>query len=158
MGPADSSRVSRARPYSGAGREATPLPRTGLSPSVVGHSGPVPLRGGLVTPMCPVLQPRPDESGWFRLIRFRSPLLTESRLLSSPPGNEMFQFPGFATRHLWIQCRSVRESRPQSSFDSSAGLIAVFHALRRLLAPRHPPHSQSTWFMPLYSKEDFQTS
>jgi hypothetical protein len=45
----------------------------------------------------PVLQPQPDESGWFGLVRVRSPLLTESRLLSFPPGTEMFQFPGFAT-------------------------------------------------------------
>jgi len=30
------------------------------------------------------------------LIRFRSPLLAESRLMSFPPGTEMFQFPGFA--------------------------------------------------------------
>lgn len=45
----------------------------------------------------PVLQPHSDESGWFRLVRVRSPLLTESRLLSFPPGSEMFQFPGFAT-------------------------------------------------------------
>src|SRR5437763_16628895 len=135
MGPADSSRVSRARPYSGAGREAAPLPRTGLSPTVVGHSGPVPLRGGLVTPMCPVLQPRPDESGRFGLVPFRSPLLRESLLLSSPGGTEMFQFPPFAARHLWIQCRLIRGPRDQSSFDSSPGLIAVFHALRRLLAP-----------------------
>ena len=44
----------------------------------------------------PVLQPHPDESGWFRLIRVRSPLLTESRFLSFPPGTEMFQFPGLA--------------------------------------------------------------
>src|SRR4051812_4755764 len=36
-------------------------------------------------------------SGWFRLVRFRSPLLTESRFLSLPPGTEMFQFPGLAT-------------------------------------------------------------
>ena len=32
----------------------------------------------------------------FGLFRFRSPLLTESLLLSFPPGSEMFQFPGFA--------------------------------------------------------------
>lgn len=31
----------------------------------------------------------------FGLIRFRSPLLTESMSLSFPPGTEMFQFPGF---------------------------------------------------------------
>jgi hypothetical protein len=30
----------------------------------------------------------------FRLFPFRSPLLRESRLLSFPPGTEMFQFPG----------------------------------------------------------------
>src|SRR5262249_18885789 len=48
-------------------------------------------------PICSVLQPHPDESGWFGLVRFRSPLLTESLLLSSPPGTEMFQFPGFAS-------------------------------------------------------------
>ena len=33
----------------------------------------------------------------FGLFRVRSPLLTESLLLSFPPGTEMFQFPGFAT-------------------------------------------------------------
>ena len=31
------------------------------------------------------------------LLRFRSPLLAESRLMSVPPGTEMFQFPGFAS-------------------------------------------------------------
>ena len=31
----------------------------------------------------------------FSLIRFRSPLLTESRLLSLPVGTEMFHFPTF---------------------------------------------------------------
>src|SRR3984957_9011645 len=38
----------------------------------------------------------------------------------------------------------VRVSRPQRSFDSSTGLFAVFHALHRLLAPRHPPHALSS--------------
>ena len=37
------------------------------------------------------------------LVRVRSPLLTESRLMSFPPGTEMFQFPGFASPHLCIQ-------------------------------------------------------
>ncbi len=31
------------------------------------------------------------------LFRFRSPLLTESRLMSFPPATEMFQFAGFAS-------------------------------------------------------------
>ena len=32
---------------------------------------------------------------WFSLFRFRSPLLTESRLFSLPVGTEMFHFPTF---------------------------------------------------------------
>ena len=44
----------------------------------------------------------PDSSGLVRqatgLVRVRSPLLAESRLMSFPPGTEMFQFPGFASR------------------------------------------------------------
>src|SRR5690606_13142100 len=80
------------------------------------------LRCRLVTPMCPALQPHPDESGWFGLVRFRSPLLTESLLLSFPPGTAMCQFPGCATYAYGFSVRRYRESRPQRSFDSSAGL------------------------------------
>ena len=43
-----------------------------------------------------VLQPRTRNLVRFRLIRFRSPLLTESRLISFPRGTEMFQFPRLA--------------------------------------------------------------
>ena len=39
----------------------------------------------------------------FSLIRFRSPLLTESRLLSLPVGTEMFHFPTFPPTALYIQ-------------------------------------------------------
>ena len=42
-------------------------------------------------------------ASWFGLFPFRSPLLRESRLLSSPPGTKMFQFPGCALHALWIQ-------------------------------------------------------
>ena len=45
----------------------------------------------------------PDGSGLLScatgLVRVRSPLLTESRLMSFPPGTEMFQFPGFASHN-----------------------------------------------------------
>ena len=41
----------------------------------------------------------------FSLIRFRSPLLTESRLLSLPVGTEMFHFPTFPPLALYIQAR-----------------------------------------------------
>jgi hypothetical protein len=39
----------------------------------------------------------------FRLIPFRSPLLRESLLLSSPRGTQMFQFPRFPLPALYIQ-------------------------------------------------------
>src|SRR4051794_17196688 len=38
------------------------------------------------------------------LLRFRSPLLPESRLMSVPPGTEMFQFPGFASAPYGFRC------------------------------------------------------
>src|SRR5919206_4356522 len=41
----------------------------------------------------------------FSLIRFRSPLLTESRLLSPPVGTEMFHFPTFPLLTLCVQVR-----------------------------------------------------
>src|SRR5260370_5141552 len=46
--------------------------------------------------------------------------------------------------HLWIGCMVIRASRDQRAFDHFPGLIAVFHALHRLLAPRHPPHALSS--------------
>ena len=84
-------------------------------------------------------------------IRFRSPLLTESRLISFPPGTEMFQFPGFAPNGLCIQplvtpsgCPvtpgfPIRRSPDQSLFDSSPRHIAAYHVLPRFSTPRHPP-------------------
>ena len=91
----------------------------------------------------------------FGLFPFRSPLLRESSFLSIPPVTEMFQFAGLAARHLWIQCRLIRESRNCRSFVSSSGLFADFHALLRLLMPRHPPcalsslttNIQSSWIV-----------
>ena len=40
---------------------------------------------------------------WFGLLRFRSPLLTESQLFSFPMGTEMFHFPTFPPTPLYIQ-------------------------------------------------------
>ena len=34
-----------------------------------------------------------EQAPWFSLFRFRSPLLTESRVMSVPQGTEMFHFP-----------------------------------------------------------------
>jgi hypothetical protein len=66
---------------------------TGLSPSLVCHSGQF---GWGTSAWWAVLQPPGDVSPGFGPFPVRSPLLRESLLLSLPPGTEMFQFPGFA--------------------------------------------------------------
>ena len=81
-------------------------------------------------------------------MRFRSPLLSQSRFLSFPPGTEMVHFPGFARTCLCIQQAVLRfypsgfphsdipESKPACG---SSRLIAACHVLHRHLLPRHPP-------------------
>jgi hypothetical protein len=73
------------------------------------------------------------------LVRFRSPLLSESRLISVPLLTEMFQFSRFAPRTLWIQVRvplrvgfPIRTSPDQSLLADSSGLFAGCHVLHRL--------------------------
>ena len=77
MVPPCSDRIARVPPYS---CPVITLTRTGLSP---------------ISPAFPCGSDE-DLTGT-GLIRVRSPLLTESRLMSFPPGTEMFQFPRFAS-------------------------------------------------------------
>src|SRR6266550_1967083 len=46
-----------------------------------------------------------------KLFRFRSPLLSESRLISVPLPTEMFQFRRFASLTLWIRVRMTLAGR-----------------------------------------------
>ena len=58
------------------------------------------------SPSTPNTQLLPDITRTrFSLFRFRSPLLTESRLLSLPVGTEMFHFPTFPPLALCVQAR-----------------------------------------------------
>ena len=92
----------------------------------------------------------PDGSGYVDvitgLVRVRSPLLTESRLMSFPPGTEMFQFPGFASVTYGFSAGyRISGGFPHSEICGSKGarpspqLIAACHVLHRLSVPRHPP-------------------
>ena len=57
-------------------------------------------------PTTPPTQPLPGITRMrFSLLRFRSPLLSESQLFSLPVGTEMFHFPTFPPRTLYIQMR-----------------------------------------------------
>ena len=82
------------------------------------------------------------------LVRVRSPLLAESRLMSFPPATEMFQFAGFASAPYGFRCGyRLRGGLPHSEIPGSTiarispGLIAACHALHRLSVPRHPPNA-----------------
>ena len=86
-------------------------------------------------------------------MRFRSPLLSQSRFLSFPPGTEMVHFPGFARSQLWIHwdvhrfylCGFPHSEIPGSMpACGSPRLIAACHVLHRLLLPRHPPCALSS--------------
>ncbi len=84
------------------------------------------------------------------LVRFRSPLLAESRLMSVPPATEMFQFAGFASRTYGFSAGYPQElplagGLPHSEIPGSTiarispGLFAACRVLHRLSVPRHPP-------------------
>ena len=71
-----------------------PISPTGLSPSMVGLPRPFGYR--LLIPLWGPTTPDTLAWIWFGLVPVRSPLLRESRLISLPPGTEMFHFPGLA--------------------------------------------------------------
>ena len=90
-------------------------------------------------PTTPRTQPLPGITRpRFSLLRFRSPLLTESRLFSLPAGTEMFHFPAFPPNTLYIQVRVT---------PHDGGRVSPFGHPRitaRLAAPRglsQPPTS-----------------
>jgi hypothetical protein len=128
MVPADSGRIARVPPYLGAPLGQSPVSATGLSPSVARLSRRLAYRD-LVLNAVPL--PRPSFLGRFGLFRFRSPLLAESRLLSFPRGTEMFHFPRFAPRCLWIQHRVRRHYPPWVSPFGHRRIKAWLAAPRR---------------------------
>jgi hypothetical protein len=108
------------------------LTRTGLSPVSRPPFQTVPVRRSKAT----------------GLVRFRSPLLAESRLMSFPPANEMFQFAGFASTTYGFSGRyRISGGLPHSEIRGSMGarpsprLIAACYVLHRLSVPRHPPNA-----------------
>jgi hypothetical protein len=113
--------------------ERRPPSSTGLSPSLVGLSRHLRLVGRLMTlRVAPETAPQPRAYRYarFGLFRVRSPLLTESRLISLPAGTEMFHFPAFASPRLCIQ---------RGMTVHYHGRVAPFGDLRinaRLAAPR----------------------
>ncbi len=90
------------------------------------------------------IMPAYPASPRFGLLPLRSPLLRESRLISSPPGNGMFRFPGFAPASLRVSGTKPEGLPHSDSQGSLAGaprlgvspLPASFVAGRCLGIPR----------------------
>ena len=100
---------------------------------------------GPTTPPC-----KHDGLGY---VRVRSPLLAESLLFSLPVGTEMVHFPTLpSTAYVFSQGypgisqggfphSEIAGSKPVCG---SPTLIAAYHVLHRLLAPRHSPYALSS--------------
>ena len=143
MVSADSRGIPRVPRYSGAASSArkcfayAPVTLFGRPFQAIRlHRGPRSVAGP-TTPGGALPRPR------FGLLRFRSPLLAESLLFSSPAGTEMFQFPAFAP-----PCGGVGiapDGFPHSDIRGSMGicplprLFAACHVLLRLREPQASP-------------------
>ena len=147
----DSHGVSRAPRYSGTG-----LATFGFRYGAVTRFGPtfqkvlLPSHGSII----PALQPRMVETTRFGLFPFRSPLLWESRLISLPPGTEMFHFPGLASLGLYIQLRMMgHDSHRVSPFRNHriVGCLAPPRCLSQLTASFIASQRQGIHLLPLIS-------
>ena len=127
MVPPDSHRIPGVPCYLGEQQHSHTLTRTGLSPSTAPLSKGLQLHAWFLTvrqagrldkllPTTPHTQPLPGITCIrFGLIRFRSPLLSESLLFSLPVGTEMFHFPTFPPHTLYIQARVTGHDSSQVS-------------------------------------------
>jgi hypothetical protein len=100
-----------------------------------------------------VLQPQPlsYKNRWFGLLPVRSPLLWESRLISSRRATEMFQFTrcppslpmcsaGGHQTSLWRGC-PIRNLKAHRLHAAPLERFAGLRVLLRSFAPRHPPRT-----------------
>ena len=155
----DSHGISRAPCYLGYYSRSGIISDTGLSPSPAARSKAFSYnhtftsaaqQRGQNSPATPTMQPLPGIThNRFSLFRFRSPLLTESLLLSLPVGTEMFHFPTFPLPALYIQAGVTRYARalagfPHSEILGSQLVYQLPEAYRRLRRPSSAPDAQAS--------------
>src|SRR5690606_23718692 len=156
--------IPRVPPYSGSAPEGTGFRLQGFYllwrafPDRFVY--PVPLSLRMARPTTPR-----GLASWFGLFPFRSPLLRKSLLLSSPPGTEMFQFPGLPSipyvfrygYHPITDGGFPHSDTPGSTpAYGSPRRFAVRRVLHRLLVPRHPPCALTHLTLDWMSLSSFQ--
>ena len=159
----DSHGISRAPCYLGSPSRRHDISTTGLSPSVVSLSKlfvyivPVTLVDRQIDtrgPTTPTMQRLPAIThDRFGLFRFRSPLLTESRLFSFPVGTEMFHFPTFPPTALCVQAEVAGHDSgisrfPYSEIHGSKLVYQLPMAYRRLQRPSSAPSAKASTLCP----------
>src|SRR3982751_6945828 len=119
MVPANSCKIPRVPHYSGAklGSENFRVRDYHALWCAFPH-----ISSNLLDPLCLVPRPQLSKPNWFRLFRFRSPLLAESLLFSFPSGTEMVHFPELALTTLCIQVAVI--GFPHSEIDGSPDLCS----------------------------------
>src|SRR5207245_5894377 len=94
-----------------------------------------------------VPQPQRCKHPWFGLVPVRSPLLGGSRLLSLPPGTEMFQFPGFAS--LLREMTDLAAGRVSPfGHPGITACVQLPQAYRSLPRPSSPPCAKASTVRP----------
>ena len=96
---------------------------------------------GPITPSVP-------KHGWFGLLRVRSPLLAESLLFSFPAGNEMFQFPAFASLS---GCQTFCLTGCPIRRSGGLRLFAPFPGFSQLITSFFAPESLGIRHVPLFT-------
>ncbi len=92
----------------------------------------------------------PQATGLFRV---RSPLLTESLLMSFPPGTEMFQFPGFASTHYVFMRRYPRGWVSPFGYPRIKACSRLPVAFRSVPRPSSPPGAKASTECPSRARD-----
>jgi hypothetical protein len=112
-------------------------------------------RAGALQPL--VRNAWPLTRTWFGLFPFRSPLLGESRLISFPPGTEMFQFPGLPPHAYEFSMRYRRITSggfPHSGIRGSRAIQRLPAAYRSRSRPSSTPGAKASTMCPSYLDGD----
>ena len=102
--------------------------------------------------------PESKQASRFGLLRFRSPLLTQSRLMSSPQGTEMFHFPwcslaGLCVHPAMTACYSGRVA--PFGYPRIKALWRLPEACRSLMRPSSPPDAKASVVRPYTLSKKF---